>query len=271
MAFLRYPCCLFTLLRCASDYAWRQLFQDLETKDARAVVQLLARHTLSRRDVVAQEAVWVAFVVRQFAGVKIHDVVLSRGGRAVKAGEVAHSVCDGVVRAGCVAADPEPADHLPVAIERDSAAECDDASRNLTHSRPLRLERRVERVRIVEPIEGAGREVCRRLRVGRLYERIEIGRRKSELAVAEVIRGAGLGDGDRAAAGPSVGIAANNRAKNALSVDHSRPHPIRLEQTSVPVRRLHHRRELGLQVSYDGARYVTAVSLAILGLGKNGR
>jgi hypothetical protein len=213
------------------------------------VVQSL-RVMVSRHDVVAQEAVRVAFVVRQLAGVKIDDVVLSSNGRAVQAGEVPHFVCNGVVRAGRVAADPEPADHLSPTIECDSAAECDDASRNLTHSRPLRLERRVEGVRVVEAIEGAGREICRGLRVGRLCERIEIRRRKSELVVAEVIRGAGLGDGDRAAAGPGVGIAANNRAKNALPVDHSRPHPVWREQTSIPVGRLHNRRELGLQATY---------------------
>ena len=69
---------------------------------------------LLRRDVVPQEAVWVAFVVRQFAGAKIHDVVLSDSGGGIQAGEVAHSVGDRVVRAGCVAADAEPADHLPV-------------------------------------------------------------------------------------------------------------------------------------------------------------
>ena len=42
-------------------------------------------------------------------------------------------------RARRVAAEPEAADHLTVHIERDPAAKCDDASRNLTVPRPLRL------------------------------------------------------------------------------------------------------------------------------------
>jgi hypothetical protein len=42
--------------------------------------------------------------------------------RDVQAGEVAHPVCYGVVRAGRVPANPKSADHLAVHVERDSAA-----------------------------------------------------------------------------------------------------------------------------------------------------
>lgn len=42
-----------------------------------------------------------------------------------------------------------------------------------------------------------------------------IGRRECGLAVAEIIGGARLGDGDRSAAGPCVRIAANDRAQDA--------------------------------------------------------
>jgi hypothetical protein len=55
-------------------------------------------------------------VVRQFTGAEIRDVVRIR--RAVEAGEMTRPVCDGVVRAGRVAADPKPTDHLAVDAER---------------------------------------------------------------------------------------------------------------------------------------------------------
>ena len=66
---------------------------------------------------MAKVAVRVAEVVRQFAGAKIHNVVVTRSD--VQAGGGAHPVCDGVIRARRVAADPKAADHLTVHIERD--------------------------------------------------------------------------------------------------------------------------------------------------------
>jgi hypothetical protein len=115
--------------------------------------------TLSGRDVVAEVAVRVSDVVRQFGRAEVHDVVRTR--LAVQAGEMAHPVGDRVVRAGRVAANPEPVDHLPVRVERDSAPKCDDTARNLTNPRPLRLKCRVEGVGIVQPMrEPAGKVVA---------------------------------------------------------------------------------------------------------------
>jgi hypothetical protein len=102
---------------------------------------------------VAKVAVRVPEVVRQFAGAEIYDVVLTRRRCAVQAGGGAHPVSDGVIRARGVAADPKPADHLAVHIKRDPAAKCDDASRNLSYPRSLRLECRVEWVGIIQAVE----------------------------------------------------------------------------------------------------------------------
>jgi hypothetical protein len=70
--------------------------------------------------------------VRQFAEVEVRDVVRTgAAGGAIQPGEVPHPECYGVIRACGVAADPQAADHLPVRVERDAAAERDDSTRHV--------------------------------------------------------------------------------------------------------------------------------------------
>ena len=57
---------------------------------------------------------------------------------------MAHPVGNGVIGAGGVVADTEAADHLPALIERNAAAESDDAAWHEPDARALRLEGRVK-------------------------------------------------------------------------------------------------------------------------------
>ena len=118
----------------------------------------------------------VAKVVGQFARGEVRDVVLAGLGRAVQPGEVAHAIGNGMIRARRVSAHPQPTDHLPIRIEWDATAESDDATGHAANSRSLRLEFRIERIGIVQPVERASREAAgRRAGICGLRKRVKIG------------------------------------------------------------------------------------------------
>src|SRR6266699_4628414 len=86
-------------------------------------------------------------------------------GRSVEAGLCAHAVGDRVVCTGRVAGYAETADHLPVAVERDAAAEGDDATIDKPGTGSLRIKKGIKRVGVVQPIQGTAR-LCRSVEVG---------------------------------------------------------------------------------------------------------
>lgn len=100
----------------------------------------------------------VAKIVRQFAHAEVHDVVLAGLGRAIQPGLLAHAIGNGVIGAGRVSAHPQPTDHLPILIECNATAECDNAAGDAANPRSLRLESRIERIGIVQPVKRTGRE-----------------------------------------------------------------------------------------------------------------
>lgn len=164
---------------------------------------------------------------------RILNVVAVR--RAVEAGGLAHLIGDGVIGAGCVAADAEPADHVARLVERHAAAESDDAAGDIAEAGSLRLKLRIEWIGVVQSVQ----------RPAGLRRPVEHRGREREIRIAEIIRRARLGDGDRAAARPGV-AGLDHGAKNALTIDDGGPHQIGLEETAIAA--LHDRRQLFLDV-----------------------
>jgi len=101
-------------------------------------------------------ALRVAEIVGQFADAEVLNVVAV--GRVIQAGEPAHAIGDGVIGAGGVTAYAEPADHLPVRIKWNAAAERDDAAGDIADGRSLLLKCRIERIGIIQPVELTSRK-----------------------------------------------------------------------------------------------------------------
>ena len=135
----------------------------------------------------------MADVVRQLARSEVHDVV--RTGSAVQPGEPTHPERNGVIGARRIATDPEPANHLPSHVEWNTTTKCDDAAGDFADPRSLFLEFGIERVGIVQSVEGPSREGGRDGGIGRLGEGVKIGSRECCLVVAEIVGGAGFGNG----------------------------------------------------------------------------
>jgi hypothetical protein len=72
---------------------------------------------------------------------------------AVEASLPAHTIGDGMVRTGAIATHPQAADDLPILVQRDPAAERDDATRDRADPGPTGIKAWVERVRVIEPIQ----------------------------------------------------------------------------------------------------------------------
>jgi hypothetical protein len=104
--------------------------------------------------------------VREHAG-RVHDIVGESAARRIEAGEIADPFRDLVIGGRRVAAHAEAADDAPVVIERQPAAEKDQAARDVT-AIAIRLawriqEAGIEQVRLAEAglgerVEARGRE-----------------------------------------------------------------------------------------------------------------
>ena len=96
-------------------------------------------------------AVWLLESIRAY-WIAIDDVVCVSWGNSarniIEPSKSAHPVRNRMIRAGSVAADAKPTDHLLTAvIERDTAAKRDDPSGNPAYSRYGRIvENGIERV-----------------------------------------------------------------------------------------------------------------------------
>ena len=191
---------------------------------------------------------------RRLAGGCVNDVVSIARRHAcrdvVESGRVAHAVSDGMVGAGRVAADPQPADDLAArSVEGDAAAEGDDPAG--VPDRRWRLTKlRIEGIRIVEPVE----------RPAGLGRRIEIGGRQRQRGIAEIVRRFRLGDGDLTAARPRVSIrlvGVDDGTQIALAVDDCGPHPVGLENAAICVGLLRDRNQLLLDRQDERGAQVT--------------
>jgi hypothetical protein len=105
---------------------------------------------------VTDIALRVASVVEQFTQVEVYDVV--GVGRVIQMGGCPHAIGNGVIRTRRISAHPQPTDHLPVRIEWNATAECDDATGDAANCRSLWLESRIERIGIVQTVERTGGE-----------------------------------------------------------------------------------------------------------------
>ena len=118
--------------------------------------------------------------VGQFTQGEVLDVVRAGGGAnkaagyAIQMSGCPHAIGNGVIGARRVSAHPQPTDHLPIRIECNAAAESDDATGDAANSRSLRLECRIERIGIVQPVERTGRNI-RSVDICGLRKRVEIG------------------------------------------------------------------------------------------------
>src|SRR3984893_3516267 len=93
----------------------------------RVTLRRPALHALRlRRNILAEEAVRMADVVRQLARSEVHDVV--RTGSAVQPGEPTHPERNGVIGARRIATGPDPANHLPSHVEWNTATKRGRAS-----------------------------------------------------------------------------------------------------------------------------------------------
>src|SRR5262245_30195245 len=150
----------------------------------------------------------------------VDDVVDERSGRRVQPGEMTNALGDLVIGARRVAADAEPADDPPVAIDRDPAPEEDQTTRDLVLVAGLagpEQEARVEQVRLAEAPQG----------VAGLREGIEARRRQHEAVEAERVGCVRFRFGDRLASGPHLAGIVGRRGIGADltgPVDHRRPH-----------------------------------------------
>src|SRR3984893_3787856 len=154
----------------------------------RVTLRRPALHALRlRRNILAEEAVRMADVVRQLARSEVHDVV--RTGSAVQPGEPTHPERNGVISARRIAT------HLPSHVEWNTTTKCDDAAGDFADPRSLFLEFGIERVGIVQSVEGPSREGGRDGGIGRLGEGVKSGSRECCLVVAEIVGGAGFGNG----------------------------------------------------------------------------
>ena len=144
----------------------------------------------------------------------------------LQSGVLAHSPCDGMVRARGIAAHAQSANHLAVFIESDAAAEGDDSACNLVETGLLRIKGRIEGIRVVQSIK----------RTARLRGRIKVCSRDGELAVAEAIRGECLGHRNCAASRPGVIFTVgDNGADHAPAIDDGGPHQVWLEQPAIAI------------------------------------
>lgn len=184
-----------------------------------------------RRWYVALSAMWLLEACRSAAR-GIFDVVVAAtvwtAWNLIEPSSPSHSIRNNVIRAGGVATDAQPADHLAVFIQRNAAAEGDDAARDAVDPRPLRIEFWVERIGVVQSIK----------RSARLCWGVEVRSRDGELAVAESIRRERLRHCNITAARPRVAFGieifrADNRADNAFAIDDSRPHHAWREQSAI--------------------------------------
>ena len=173
------------------------------------------------------------------AGCGVDDIVGFVGSDAwwgfVQPGQFAHAEGDCVVGAGTVAADAERADHVAVDVEGDAAAEGDDAAWCGTQS--------WFRQRKVAGIEGVG-VVQAVERAARLRGSVEICGGERQAVIAEIVRGACLGDGNGAAARPDIERwrelgRTDHRTQHAFAVDDRRPHAVRFENAAIAVGKVH--------------------------------
>ena len=119
-------------------------------------------------------------IVGQFAHIQIDDVIVTWS--SVQTGGCAHPKGNCVVRTGRITTYAQSADDLAALIESDTASKRNYASWNLAHSCALRLKCRVERVGVVETVEGASRvhNGARRVGIGRLSEGGQVGGRERQ-------------------------------------------------------------------------------------------
>src|SRR5262245_13022347 len=60
----------------------------------------------------------------------VRNVIYQRPSRRVETREIANSLCDFMIGARGIAADSEPADDLPIQVQRNTASEKDQPARN---------------------------------------------------------------------------------------------------------------------------------------------